>query len=56
MPVHIPEKCGYCGGCAGTCPENVITVLEMDLEIDNKKCTGCNQCVQVCPAEAMVRK
>ncbi len=56
MPKNDPVKCGFCGGCAGACPENVITVGEASFSIDTKGCTKCNICVQVCPAGAMVKK
>jgi len=56
MPKHINKKCCFCGGCAGVCPENVITVWEDNLKIDEKNCKECNFCVQVCPLEAMVKE
>jgi len=56
MPKHILKKCRFCGGCAGVCPENVITVWESKLEIDEENCKKCLLCVKLCPVEAMVKE
>lgn len=55
MPKFLKERCGYCGGCAGVCPKNVITVLEADRRVDEAGCNKCNACVLVCPAKALVK-
>jgi polyferredoxin len=51
-PVRIrrnPEPCIDCGKCAKACP----AVLPVDrlVQIRSAECTGCMECVAVCPAE-----
>ena len=47
------DACDYCGACAGTCPENVIHLLDAKLIIDNAGCTDCGICVYGCPVRAL---
>jgi MinD superfamily P-loop ATPase len=49
----IKEKCVLCGGCVAVCVSNTITLTENDLEIDEKRCTGCKACIIFCPMDAM---
>jgi len=46
------EKCCYCGGCVGVCPEDALVLRETELKIDEQKCTMCRYCLFFCPVEA----
>ncbi len=35
--------------CLKVCRENAIEVLGGAITINNEKCTGCRDCVEVCP-------
>lgn len=55
---YDPKKCigeAACGACLKVCPETAIHVAEADgkVGINWDLCTNCNQCVPVCPAEAL---
>jgi len=47
------NKCCYCGGCAGVCPEQALFLLETELTVDQDKCTMCRACLIFCPVEAI---
>jgi digeranylgeranylglycerophospholipid reductase len=47
------NKCCYCGGCVGVCPEQVLFLLETELTVDQDKCTMCRACLIFCPVEAI---
>lgn len=47
------DKCCYCGGCVGICPEEALTLMETELKIDQEKCTLCEICVDFCPVNAL---
>jgi Fe-S-cluster-containing hydrogenase component 2 len=49
----IGHDCDHCGGCAGVCPENAITVFETSVMIDKTLCSNCSSCIKMCPAGAM---
>jgi electron transfer flavoprotein alpha subunit len=51
----IPGKCIACGGyCQSACPVDAIQMNEKgEPVIDSTKCTGCQRCVKVCPAQAL---
>ncbi len=49
----IGHDCDHCGGCAGVCPLNAITVFETSISIDKNLCTNCSNCIKMCPAGAM---
>jgi MinD superfamily P-loop ATPase len=46
-------KCVLCGGCVAVGPNNVITLTEDALEMDEERCTGCKACVIFYPIDAM---
>ncbi len=51
-PELVPEKCTYCGDCAGACPPNVIWLLENEgkktLMLSYCGCIFCGRCEEVC--------
>ncbi|MBM3216604.1 ferredoxin [Candidatus Poribacteria bacterium] len=47
------DACDYCGACVGTCPENVIHLLDTRLFVDNEGCTDCSICTYACPVGAL---
>jgi electron transfer flavoprotein alpha subunit len=51
----IPGKCIACGArCQAECPKDAITMNEKgEPIIDLEKCTRCQRCLKVCPAEAI---
>jgi ferredoxin len=50
------NKCLYCGGCVGVCPQQAIELKETVLSIDPKKCSECGLCFQFCPVGALTRE
>ena len=52
--IHIyDELCSYCGACIAVCPENIITLMDLHLEIDQPKCIDCAKCIKGCPVGAL---
>ncbi len=51
----IPGKCIACGArCQQKCPFDAITMNDKgEPIIDLEKCTGCQQCVKICPVQAL---
>jgi electron transfer flavoprotein alpha subunit len=51
----IPGKCIACGArCQAECPKDAVTMNEKgEPIIDLEKCTRCQRCIKVCPAEAI---
>ena len=47
------EKCFYCGGCVGVCPENALELKETELEVNRQVCTLCRDCIVFCPVNAI---
>lgn len=50
--------CSACGGCAGICPVNAITMQEnaagfLCANIDNSKCISCRKCISICPSNGL---
>ncbi|MCF7861996.1 4Fe-4S binding protein [Candidatus Woesearchaeota archaeon] len=48
--------CTDCGACTVHCPTQAITVkdrITMMTDFDNSKCVACQQCIAVCPYNAM---
>ena len=46
-------RCDFCGACVGVCSVDAIVLWEADLEIVGEQCTGCLNCVYVCPYRAL---
>jgi len=44
-----PEPCIDCGKCANVCPSNLP--VDKLVTIKSAECTGCLECVAICPAE-----
>jgi electron transfer flavoprotein alpha subunit len=51
----IPGKCIACGArCQAECPFDAITMNEKgEPIIDLEKCTRCQRCIKICPAQAL---
>ncbi|MFA5307952.1 MAG: electron transfer flavoprotein subunit alpha [Dehalococcoidales bacterium] len=51
----IPGKCIACGArCQAECPFDAVTMNDKgEPVIDVVKCTGCQRCVKICPAQAL---
>jgi len=47
------SQCGNCGACVAVCPENVLHLGTIMLNVDNDECTGCKKCIIICPADAL---
>jgi hypothetical protein len=52
-PFVISRKCTGCGGCAGVCPVNAISLNNSVAFIDNSKCIGCASCIAACGSNAV---
>jgi electron transfer flavoprotein alpha subunit len=54
-PRLIPGKCIACGArCESECPKDSIKMNEKgEPVIDLEKCTRCQRCLKICPAEAL---
>jgi len=46
------DKCCYCGGCVGVCPQNALELMETILSV-NENCNECGICVKFCPVGAL---
>lgn len=63
VPRFTAQRClvvrravGGCDRCEQVCPHEAVTIedgLAPTVEIDEKKCTACGLCVQVCPSGAL---
>lgn len=47
--------CSACGGCAGICPVDAITMSEnaagfIRAVVDDEKCIKCHKCIHICPS------
>jgi len=52
-PILSEEDCGGSGFCKEKCNWNAITIENNKAKIDYSKCTGCGECVKVCPNNAL---
>jgi len=46
------DKCCYCGGCVGVCPQNALELQETILIVGDE-CNECGICVKFCPVGAI---
>lgn len=47
--VRVPDACVDCGKCTKACPS--LLPVDKLIQITASECTGCYECVAVCPAE-----
>lgn len=52
----VREECLRCGICIENCRQNAITPTETSVRIDNDRCRGCEECIQVCPQKCFKSK
>jgi uncharacterized Fe-S center protein len=53
-PSVRPERCTACGLCVAHCPEDALSVGEMEsVELESSICSGCGECLQACPTGAL---
>ncbi len=52
----ISTDCMRCGVCEYMCSDGAIQEAKRQFIILKNVCNGCGDCVQYCPAEAIVRK
>jgi ferredoxin len=50
----ITDECIACGACEPECPEGAISEGDEIFVIDPDLCTGCDDCVAVCPVDCIV--
>jgi formate hydrogenlyase subunit 6/NADH:ubiquinone oxidoreductase subunit I len=50
------EMCLGCGLCANNCPQQAISILSGQAEIDRNRCHECHICVKVCPQGAILER
>jgi ferredoxin len=61
MAMKITDECIACGACEDECPVSAISEGDEYFEIDPNVCVECEgyfdtqQCVEVCPADAVVK-
>jgi len=48
------DLCLGCGLCAQNCPQQAISLLSGQAEIDQRRCNQCRFCLEVCPQRAIV--
>lgn len=55
MNIIISSDCiGYkCLECLDICPMLVFDLSDKKLVVNQDKCVGCTQCIQVCPYDAI---
>jgi ferredoxin len=57
MTYVINEKtCLGCGVCVSQCEQNAIEQINNVYQILKDKCTDCERCVDICPAQAISRE
>ncbi len=55
MAYKIIETCTACGLCLPTCPIDAISVGDPTYVIDQSNCCDFEECLAVCPVNAIVR-
>jgi pyruvate formate lyase activating enzyme len=46
-------KCIGCHTCIDHCPQHALTLDDLGMHIDRRRCQACGTCAQVCPSTAM---
>ena len=53
---HTIGLCDACGDCVATCPDNALTLINLNdkprIHWDNERCSQCDTCLAVCPKQA----
>jgi NAD-dependent dihydropyrimidine dehydrogenase PreA subunit len=47
------NNCTLCQACFSICPEDVFTLKDSTLHIDNQKCVNCTSCKDICPENSI---
>ena len=51
--IFRPARCILCDDCLGVCPEDAVTRLGDEIQIDRARCKVSGKCAEVCNAEAL---
>ncbi|MBK5262252.1 MAG: glycyl-radical enzyme activating protein [Peptostreptococcaceae bacterium] len=49
----IEVRCIGCGSCVAACKQGAISIIAVDVILDNEKCIGCKKCIDACPTGAL---
>ncbi|WP_259561489.1 YjjW family glycine radical enzyme activase [Shewanella baltica] len=53
---HTIDLCDACGDCVATCPDNALTLINLNnkprIQWDKNCCSQCDTCLAVCPKQA----
>ncbi|MCB2381465.1 YjjW family glycine radical enzyme activase [Shewanella sp. SR1] len=53
---HTIGVCDACGDCIATCPDNALTLINLNnkprIRWDSERCSQCDTCLAVCPKQA----
>ena len=53
---HTIGLCDACGDCVATCPDNALTLINLNdkprIRWDSERCSQCDTCLAVCPKQA----
>ncbi len=44
-----PLSCALCGACVALCPEEALSLENNEIQLDQKRCSGCLLCREICP-------
>ncbi len=53
--VHVQDRCVHCGLCSIACPSAAFHIEKpkMLVKFEAAKCIGCEECIRVCPYQAI---